>query len=206
VRVTNFLEVGPLLSIRVKLWELFRGLLNPNFSSGWGVDNILCTYIAKNHGYTLDPSNQTDDLLWQVLGYDCGHMKVPKKKCDGKPVKHRICPHPTSFNPACLIVDASPLKHLDFHEGKKAGRYITKAFMKEKQWYRYMYPRYWLMIQGAISYCTSSLWLLLLNLYFDYDGLVPDAKHRVKTFSNTLNMIAIMLWLPRLLQAHLNIQ
>jgi len=130
VRVTNFLEVGPLLSIRVKLWELFRGLLNRNFSSGWGVDSILCTCIAKNHGYTLNPNNLTDDSAMASAWVWLWVYESSAKKSDGKRVKHRICPHPMTFNPACLIVDASTLRHQDFHEGKKRGDISLRLFWK----------------------------------------------------------------------------
>jgi len=157
VRVTNLVEVGPLLSIRVNLWELFRGLMNPNFSSGWGVDNILCSYIAKNHGYTLNPFNQTDPFAMPRARVWLWAYEKSAKRSGFRRAEHRICPKPTSFNPACLIVDASPLKHLDFHEGKRLGRYTTEAYLKDKIWYRKMYPKYWVILKEVVSYCTSSL-------------------------------------------------
>jgi len=152
VRVTNFIEIGPLLSIRVQIWESFRGRMNPRFNSGWGVDRILCTYVAKNHGYTLDPFNQTDlfatppaTVYLSAYSYFNGGSRVPRDS-------HRLCPDPLSFNPACLVVDASPLKHLDFHEGIKSGLY--KNAWKDVKWYREMYKDYFIF--KIISYCTSS--------------------------------------------------
>jgi len=157
VRVTNLIEVGPLLSIRVKLWVLFRGLMNPTFKSGWGVDNIMCTWIAENHGYTLNPYNHTHGLAKP-------HASVELRAYDSRGHRHHvkggrqtICPKPSSCNPACIIVDASPLKHLDFHEGKKAGLYLRKAFFKELDWYHDRYPKYFVIVKRANSYCTSSL-------------------------------------------------
>jgi len=156
VRVTNLIEVGPLLSIRVKLWELFRGLMHPNFKSGWGVDNILCTYIAKTHGYTLNPYNQTNVFakprgrVW-LSAYD-----YSGKRRDDRRTKLRICPHPSSFSPACLIVDASPLKHLDLHEGTKSGVYAREVFFQELDWYHENYPNYYVLVKEAVSFCTSN--------------------------------------------------
>jgi len=156
VRVTNIVEIGPLLSIRVKLWEQFRRLMNPGFNSGWGVDNILCTYIAKNHGYTLDPYNKTHlfagppTKVW-LSAYDYSE-KVSTVRRD----PYRLCPDPLSFNPACLIVDASPLKHLDFHEGIQSGLYTGKSFA-EVDWYRDQYPELYIAPMKEISYCTSSM-------------------------------------------------
>jgi len=153
VRVTNLVEIGPLLSIRPKLWELFRGLMNPKFNSGWGVDNILCTYIAENHGYTLNPYkppdlNATQPANVWLSGFDwSGKQRVLR-------VKHRICPNPLSFNPACLIVDASPLKHLDFQEGKKSGQYNNNA-LKDVAWYQEKYPEYFLFYRKESVYCTK---------------------------------------------------
>jgi len=152
VRVTNLVEIGPLLSIRPKLWEQFRGLMNPELNSGWGVDNILCTWIAKNHGYTLNPYNQTDlnakepDKVW-LSAYDYSGKRVFLR------AQHRICPNPLSFNPACLIVDASPLKHLDFHEGKQSGLCNNNA-LKDVGWYQDKYPEYFVFYRKEISYCT----------------------------------------------------
>jgi len=156
VRVTNIIELGPLVSIRVKIWELFRELMNPRFNSGWGADNIWCTYVAKNLGYTLDPFNQTDlfatqpDTVWlSAYDYFDGSGSIRR-------VSHRLCPDPLSFNPACLIVDASPLKHLDFHEGKKSGLYQNNA-MQDVRWYRERYKDYFVTFGNETSYCTSSV-------------------------------------------------
>jgi len=157
VRVTNLVEVGPLLSIRVTLWELFRGLMHPKFKSGWGVDNILCTYISKAHGYALNPYNHTDIFrkprgrVWLSANDYSG------KRRDDIRTKLRICPHPLSFNPACLIVDAAPLTHLDFHEGTKAGVYTKDVFFQELDWYHQNYPNYFVLFEEAVSYCTSNL-------------------------------------------------
>jgi len=153
VRVTNLVEIGPLLSIRPKLWELFRGLMNPEFNSGWGVDNILCTYAAKNHGYTLDPFNQTGQdaehrtRIW-LSAYDFTGKRREMR------ARHRLCPNPSSFNPACLIVDATPLKHLDLHEGEKSGRYHHDNF-REIDWYQFWYSEYFVKWGDEISYCTK---------------------------------------------------
>jgi len=157
MRVTNLVEIGPLLSIRLKLWEPVRRLMNPNFNSGWGVDNILCTWISKNYGYTLNPYNKTSGSampsarVWLSTynSYDYSGRKRRFLRA-----KHPICPHPWSFTPACLIVDASPLKHLDFHEGKKSGLYNNHAF-KELNWYRRKYGKYFVAWRKAFSYCTS---------------------------------------------------
>jgi len=157
VRVTNLVDVGPLLSIRVELWELFRGLMNPNFSSGWGVDHMLCTYIAKTHGYTLNPNNQTDGFGMPLASVWLWAYKNSVKKRGVRRAQQRVCPLPMSFNPACIIVDASPLTHLDFQEGEKSGRHSTTAFLKDIYWYRHMYPKYWVFDKDVVSYCTSSL-------------------------------------------------
>jgi len=126
VRVTNLVEIGPLLSTRATLWQQLRGLMNGDFNSGWGVDNIMCTYLAKNLSYTLNPYNKSNIFTWPrfktwLSVYDYSGNRVHR-------AKHRMCPQPWSFNPACLIVDASPLKHLDLHEGKKTGLYHNDAF------------------------------------------------------------------------------
>merc|ERR1719195_1945670 len=127
--------------------------MNPNFNSGWGVDSVLCKYIAKNHGYTLNPYNKTALVIppatvWLSV-YD-----YPGRKRHVLRAKHRICPNPLSFNPACLIVDASPLKHLDFHEGKKTGLYNNNA-QKEIEWYHDKYPQYFVFGSKETSYCTT---------------------------------------------------
>jgi len=152
-RVTNAVEIGPLVSIRVTLWEQFRGLMNPKFNAGWGVDNVLCTYIAKIHGYTLNPWNQTDGFAVPraMVWLSAYHYKGSKR--DVLRAKYRLCPDPSSFNPACLIVDASPLKHLDLHEGKRSGLYNGHA-MNEVHWYHRKYPEYFVQVRNATSYCT----------------------------------------------------
>jgi len=152
VRVTNLVEVGPLLSIRVELWELFRGLMYPHFNSGWGVDNILCKYIAE-HGYTLNPYNKTSLFAIPPATVLLSAYVYSGRKRHVLRGKHRICPNPLSFNPACLIVDASPLKHLDFHEGKKSGLYNNHAD-KEIEWYHDKYPEYFVHWKKEASYCT----------------------------------------------------
>jgi len=154
VRVTNLVEIGPLLSIRPKLWELFRGLMNPEFNSGWGVDNILCTYVAKNHGYTLNPFNQTDPnadkpaRIWLSAHHFTGKRREKRSR-----KRYRLCPNPLSFNPACLIVDASPLQHLDLHEGQKSGLYHNNN-KNDVDWYREKYPEYFVLYGKEVSYCS----------------------------------------------------
>jgi len=154
VRVTNLIEIGPLLSIRVKLWEQFHGLMNGNFSSGWGVDNILCNYIAQNHGYTLNPYNRTNVFAMPRARLWLSTFDYSGKKTSILRAKHRICPHPWSFTPACIIVDASPLKHLDLHEGKKSGVYNNDAF-SEIDWYHLHFRKYFVLPGKEVSYCTS---------------------------------------------------
>jgi len=156
-RMTNLVEIGPLLSIRVDLWESLRSLMDRSFNTGWGIDNIMCTYIAKFHGYTLDPFNRTDisamPRAWVVLS----EHDYFERKSSSVRAPHRICPEPGNFKPACLIVDASPLKHLDFHEGKKAGIYTIMHAYKEVDWYRDTYTEYFVNVGEEISYCTSSV-------------------------------------------------
>jgi len=153
-RVTNIIEIGPLLSIRPNLWELFRGLMNPTFNSGWGVDNIMCTYVANVHSYTLNPYNQTNQHAKQPVSVWLTKYNYRWGRFRKKRIRHRICPNPSSFNPACLIVDATPLKHLDLHEGEKTGRYHHNNF-KEIDWYHDWYSEYFVKYGDEVSYCTK---------------------------------------------------
>jgi len=155
VRVTNLIEVGPLLSIRVKLWEDFRGIMVPEFNTGWGIDQILCRFSSHNHEYILNPfkkkrffaKRQAKVLL---LEYDyTGNRKHLTR------ISQRLCPDAKSFNPACLIVDASPLTHLNFLEGRKSGFFNRSAAMKQKLWYLKNYPNYFVPQKKAVSYCTK---------------------------------------------------
>lgn len=160
VRVTNLVEVGPLLSIRARLWEDFRGVMNPKFNSGWGIDNMLCTYIGNTHGYILDPFNNTDLIAKppRVWLSHRGFKNVVRRS------HVRLCPYAWNSNPACLIVDASPLKHLNFLEGKKSGIYNHHDAHKELVWYRRKYPEYFLHRKKVRSYCIGFNSSVTLNI------------------------------------------
>jgi len=159
VRIVNLVEIGPLLSIRVNLWESFRSLMNPDFNSGWGLDNLLCKFIAQKHNYTLDPFNDTEVVssahrVWLSSWIYSEEVSVVRRA----PV--RACPDPLKNRPVCIIVDATPLKHLDYHEGIKAGVY-TGVGLSDVEWYRAKYPDIFVFWKNEISYCTSSMSLPL---------------------------------------------
>jgi len=159
VRVVNLVEIGPLLSIKFSLWESFRSIMNPAFNSGWGLDNIMCTFFAKNHNYTLDPFNGTDAIfsarrVWLSSYHYSRQVSVVRRA----PFRH--CPAPVNYSPACLIVDAAPLKHLDFHEGIQSGLYTGKGY-EDVDWYLAKYPELFVLWKKETSYCTSSMSLPL---------------------------------------------
>jgi len=39
-RVTTFIEIGPFVAISVEAWGILRAVINPLFSSGWGLDML----------------------------------------------------------------------------------------------------------------------------------------------------------------------
>jgi len=57
--------------------------------------------------------------------------------------ENMFCPADTEFIPSCMVVDASPLVHLDRHEGMQMGAYSEVIGLKEKQWYQQRYVEHW---------------------------------------------------------------
>jgi len=155
IRVTNLIEIGPLFAVRVNLWQDFRDIINPDFNSGWGLDNLICTFIAENHNYTLDPFHDTEPFpsahrVWLSSYHYSREVSVVRR------APFRLCPDPSSYRPACVIVDAAPLKHLDFHEGIRSGLYTGKGYY-DVDWYLAKYPKLFVLWKKETSYCTSSM-------------------------------------------------
>jgi len=155
VRVTNLIEVGPLLSIRTKLWEDFRGFINPKFNTGWGIDQIFCRFGSHNRPYILNPFNEKHFFAKRHAWVLLSEYDYTGNRSHLTQTYLRLCPGAQSFNPACLIVDASPLSHLNFLEGRKSGFFNRSAAMKEKLWYYKKYPKYFVPQKKALAYCTK---------------------------------------------------
>jgi len=147
-RITDFVEVGPLLAIRVNLWIILRSMMHPEVSSGWGVDRILCSIIADNANYTQIEGYREETNVW---------LSIPEKYSKSSTVireQWRLCPRNLSFWPACMVIDETTITHLDYHEGHNKGVYDWEVSNKEKWWYWSHYKKY-IQEVGSIG-CTIS--------------------------------------------------
>jgi len=62
----------------------------------------------------------------------------------GQPVGETMpCPNEIEFMPSCMVIDATPLVHLNRREGRQFGAYSEAIGIEEKHWYREKYSSYW---------------------------------------------------------------
>jgi len=57
--------------------------------------------------------------------------------------ENMFCPTNIEFIPSCMVVDASPIVHLDKREGAQTGAYSEAIGLREKKWYHQRYSNYW---------------------------------------------------------------
>jgi len=131
-RVTTFIEIGPFVAVSVEAWGKVRSVMNPLFNSGWGLDMLWCSLLKKPT--MVEILEQKAFRGGQIIG------------------ENMFCPTTIEFVPSCMVVDASPIVHLNRREGAQMGVYSDAIGLREKHWYRQRYSNYW--DETHISLCS----------------------------------------------------
>jgi len=122
-RVTTFIEIGPFVALSVEAWAKIHNVMNPLFNSGWGLDMLWCSLLKKPA--MVEILEQKAFRSGQIVG------------------ENMFCPTNIEFVPSCMVVDESPIVHLDRREGSQMGVYSDAIGLREKHWYRQRYSNYW---------------------------------------------------------------
>merc|ERR1719193_802423 len=131
-RVTTFVEIGLFVAVSLEAWAKVHNVMNPLFNSGWGLDMLWCSLLKKPT--MVEILEQKAFRSGQIVG------------------ENMFCPTNIEYVPSCMVVDASPIVHLDRREGAQMGVYSGAIGLREYNWYRKRYSYYWDETQR--SFCS----------------------------------------------------
>jgi len=129
-RVTTFVEIGPFVAVSVEAWAKVHDVMNPLFNSGWGLDMLWCSLLKKLT--MVEILEQKAFKSGQIVG------------------ENMFCPTNVEFVPSCMVVDSSPIVHLNRQEGAQMGVYSGAIASREYNWYQQRYRNYWDETHGSL--------------------------------------------------------